>query len=58
VSYSHENANMRVDVQTLAPLAEPAKPGVLRRIPAYLAKSLASPPKGDYGGWEGGARGL
>jgi hypothetical protein len=49
---------MHVDVQTLAPLAEPAKPGILRRILAYHAKSLASPRKGDYGGWEGGARGL
>jgi hypothetical protein len=49
---------MCVDVQTLAPLAEPAKPGILRRILTYLAKSLASPPKGDYGGWEGGAHGL
>jgi hypothetical protein len=49
---------MRVDVQTRAPLAEPAKPGILRWILAYIAKSLASPPKGDYGGWEGGAHGL
>jgi len=52
-----ENAamNMHVGMRKLAPA--PAKAGFLRRILAFLARLLAS-PKGDQGGWEGGARGL
>jgi hypothetical protein len=49
--------NMHVDVQKLETLVEPAKPGVLRRILAFIAIVLSA-PKGDQGGWEGGARGL
>ena len=48
--------NMHTGIQKLKP-ASPAKPSFLRRILAFLAKLLAS-PKGDQGGWEGGARGL
>jgi hypothetical protein len=44
-----------IEVRRLEP--SPAKPGLLRRILAFLAKVLSS-PKGDQGGWEGGARGL
>jgi hypothetical protein len=50
--------NMHVELQKLEPPSAPAKPGLLRRILAFLAKMLASPPKGDQGGWDGGARGL
>jgi len=50
--------NMHVELQKLEPSSAPAKPGLLRRILTYLAKLLASSPKGDQGGWEGGARGL
>jgi hypothetical protein len=49
--------NMRVEVRKLEPSPVPAKAGILRRILTFLAKVLAS-PKGDQGGWEGGARGL
>jgi hypothetical protein len=49
--------NMHVPARQLAPSSAPAKAGLLRRIMAFLAKVLAS-PKGDQGGWEGGARGL
>jgi hypothetical protein len=44
-----------IDVRRLEP--SPAKPGLLRRILAFLVTVLSS-PKGDQGGWEGGARGL
>jgi hypothetical protein len=48
--------NMHVEVRSeLSPA--PPKAGILRRILALLATVLAS-PKGDQGGWEGGARGL
>jgi hypothetical protein len=49
--------NMHVNVQKLEPSAEPAKPGILRRILAFLARVLSA-PKVDHGGWEGGARGF
>src|SRR5262249_23340999 len=49
--------NIHVEVQKPEPSSAPAKPGLLRRILAFLAKVLSS-PKGDQGGWEGGARGL
>ena len=49
--------NIHVEVQKLEPSSARAKPGLLRRILAFLAKVLSS-PKGDQGGWEGGARGL
>jgi hypothetical protein len=49
--------NIHIEVQKLEPSAEPAKPGILRRILAFLARVLSS-PRGDHGGWEGGARGL
>ena len=48
--------NMHVEVRAETSPA-PAKAGILRRILAFLATVLAS-PKGDQGGWEGGARGL
>jgi hypothetical protein len=49
--------NMHVAVREFEPSPAPAKAGILRRILAFLANVLAS-PKGDQGGWEGGARGL
>jgi hypothetical protein len=49
--------NMHVEVQKLEPSSAPARRGLLRRILAFLARVLSS-PKGDQGGWEGGARGL
>jgi hypothetical protein len=49
--------NKHVGVREIEPLPAPAKAGILRRILAFLVKVLAS-PKGDQGGWEGGARGL
>jgi hypothetical protein len=36
---------------------EPKKLGLLRRFLRLLVQVLSS-PKGDQGGWEGGARGL
>jgi hypothetical protein len=53
----HCTADMRVEVRDLEPSPAPAKAGILRRILAFLATVLAS-PKGDRGGWEGGARRL
>jgi hypothetical protein len=52
----HCTADMCV-VRELEPSPAPAKAGILRRILAFLATVLAS-PKGDRGGWEGGARRL
>jgi hypothetical protein len=49
--------NKHVGVREFEPSPAPAKAGILRCILAFLAKLLAS-PKGDQGGWEGGARGL
>lgn len=51
--------NMHVGVQEFEPSRSraPGKPGLLRRILAFLVKVLMS-PKGDQGGWEAGARGL
>jgi hypothetical protein len=49
--------NMHVDARQLEPSSAPAKTGLLRRMLAFLAKVLSS-PKGNQGGWEGGARGL
>jgi hypothetical protein len=49
--------NKHVGVREFEPSPAPAKAGILRRLLAFLAKVLAS-PKGDQGGWEGGARGL
>ena len=49
--------NMHVEARQFEPPSAPAKAGLLRRMMAFLAKVLAS-PKGDQGGWEGGARGL
>jgi len=49
--------NMHVGIREFAPSPAPAKAGILRRMLAFLARLLAS-PKGDQGGWEGGARGL
>jgi len=49
--------NMHIGAQEVERSSSPAKPGLLRRILAFLARVLSS-PKGDQGGWEGGARGL
>jgi hypothetical protein len=49
--------SMHVAGRQLEPSLAPAKAGLLRRMLAFLAKVLAS-PKGDQGGWEGGARTL
>jgi hypothetical protein len=51
--------NIHVGAQEFEPSRSrvPAKPGLLRRILAFLVTVLSS-PKGDQGGWEGGARGL
>ena len=49
--------NMHVGARQLEPANTPAKSGLLRRMLAFLAKVLAS-PKGNQGGWEGGARTL
>jgi hypothetical protein len=49
--------NMHIGAPEIERSSAPAKPGLLRRILAFLAKVLSS-PKGDQGGWEGGARGL
>jgi len=49
--------NMHIGGREFEPSSAPTKPNLLRRILAFLAKLLAS-PKGDQGGWEGGARGL
>lgn len=49
--------NMRVDVQEFSQSPESKKVGFLKRMLGFLAK-LLSGPKGDQGGWEGGARGL
>jgi hypothetical protein len=50
--------NMHIEVRGLEPSATGSvKPGLLRWILAFLARMLSS-PKGDQGGWEGGARGL
>jgi len=49
--------NMHIEFRGLEPSTAPAKPGILRRILAFIARVLSS-PKGDQGGWEGGARGL
>src|SRR5262249_35020130 len=49
--------NVHIEIQKLEPSSAPAKPGLFRRILAFLGRVLSS-PKGDQGGWEGGARGL
>ena len=49
--------NMHVGAQQLEPSGAPAKAGLVRRMLTFLAMVLAS-PKGNQGGWEGGARGL
>jgi len=53
----HAAMNMHVGAQQLEPSGAPAKAGLVRRMLTFLAKVLAS-PKGNQGGWEGGARGL
>jgi hypothetical protein len=49
--------NMHVDVRDFNQSSEPKKPGLLRRMLAFIA-SLMSGSKGDQGGWESGARGF
>jgi hypothetical protein len=49
--------NMHIGARQLEPSGTPAKAGLLQRMLAFLAKVLAS-PRGNQGGWEGGARGL
>jgi hypothetical protein len=53
----HAAMNMQVGAREFEPSSAPARVGLLRRLLAFLARLLAS-PKGDQGGWEGGARGL
>jgi hypothetical protein len=48
---------VHIEARQIEPSSATAKAGLLRRILAFLAKVLAS-PKGNQGGWEGGARGL
>jgi hypothetical protein len=49
--------NMRADIQGFSPPTYPKKANLFRRLIAFLAR-IISGPKGDQGGWEGGARGL
>ena len=49
--------NMRADIQDFSPPTNPKKANLFRRIVTFLAR-IISGPKGDQGGWEGGARGL
>ena len=49
--------NMHVEVKEATSLPKPMKISLLRRIFNFLVRLLSS-PKGDQGGWEGGARGL
>jgi hypothetical protein len=49
--------NMHVDIQGSNPPANATAIGFLRRLVAIL-KAVLSAPRGDQGGWEGGARGL
>jgi hypothetical protein len=49
--------NMHVDVREFSRSPEPEKQNLLKRIITFLA-TILSAPKGDQGGWEGGARGL
>jgi len=47
--------NMHAHIREIAPGS--MKPSLFKRIVAVLAAMLSG-PKGDQGGWEGGARGL
>jgi hypothetical protein len=49
--------NMHVEVKEATSSPKPMKVSLLRRIFNFLGRVLSS-PKGDQGGWEGGARGL
>ena len=49
--------NMLVEVKEATSSLKPMKVSLLRRIFNFLVRVLSS-PKGDQGGWEGGARGL
>jgi len=49
--------NMHMEAKGDTSSLKPMKVSILRRLLNFLAKMLVS-PKGDQGGWEGGARGL
>lgn len=49
--------NMHRDVQEFDQSSSPKKASLLSQILGIFAR-LLSAPKGDQGGWEGGARGL
>ena len=49
--------NMHMKVKEATSTLKPVKVSILRRLLNFLTKLLSS-PKGDQGGWEGGARGL
>jgi hypothetical protein len=49
--------NIHRDMQEFHQSSSPKKPSFLRRILGFFVRVLSS-PKGDQGGWEGGARGL
>jgi hypothetical protein len=51
------NMHIHIRARQLDQSSGPAQSGPLQRFLAFIAKLLAS-PKGDQGGWEGGARGL
>jgi hypothetical protein len=49
--------NMHMEVKEATSSLKPKKVSLIRRVFRFLATLLSS-PKGDQGGWEGGARGL
>jgi hypothetical protein len=52
-----DTMNKHVNIQEFSPSQGFKKPSRLRRVITFLATMLSA-PKGDQGGWEGGARGL
>jgi hypothetical protein len=49
--------NIRWNTRDLPAVSEQSKPTALHRLIRMLVEILSS-PKGNQGGWEGGARGL
>jgi hypothetical protein len=49
--------NARPDPSLFFDPPQRRRPGALRRLLQFLAELISS-PRGDMGGWEGGARGL